>query len=110
MEQNPHTVFFYMIGCPHCEHARPIWEQVKKDIPNGEKVLEIESANVPPELRSRVQGFPRFERTDMKGVLIVEVEGAPSNADDLRSKLKLKKKSTRKGGGRTRRKRYTRRR
>ena len=89
-----------------------MWEQVKKDVPAGEAVLEIESANVPAELRSRVQGFPRFERTDVKGVLIVEVEGAPSSADDLRSKLKLKKKakSTRKGGRRALRKRYTRRR
>lgn len=88
-----------------------MWEQVKKDVPPGEAVLEIESANVPPELKSRVQGFPRFERTDVKGILIVEVEGAPASADDLRSKLKLKKKkSARKGRGRTLRKRYTRRR
>lgn len=112
MDQNPHVVFFYMIGCPHCERARPMWDQVKKDVPNGEKVLEIESANVPLELRSRVQGFPRFERTDVNGILIVEVEGAPMSADDLRSKLKLKKKSksTRKGRRRTLRKRYSRRR
>ena len=89
-----------------------MWDQVKKDVPNGEKVLEIESANVPLELRSRVQGFPRFERTDVNGILIVEVEGAPMSAEDLRSKLKLKKKSksTRKGRRRTLRKRYSRRR
>jgi thiol-disulfide isomerase/thioredoxin len=112
MQQNPHTVFFYMIGCPHCDRARPMWEQIKKDVPSGEAVLEIESANVPDELRSRVQGFPRFERTDVNGVLVVELEGAPASAEDLRKKLKLSKKtkSTRKGGRRARRKRYTRRR
>lgn len=111
MDKNPHVVFFYMIGCPHCERARPMWEQVKKDIPAGEKVLEIEANELTPDLQSRVQGFPRFERTDMNGILIVAVDGAPASADDLRSKLKLKKKkSTRKGGRRTRRARHTRRR
>lgn len=107
LQTNPHVVFFYMDGCPHCVRARPMWDKVKKDIPAGIAVLEIESANVPAELRSRVQGFPRFERTDDSGALIVEVEGAPASPDDLRKKLKL---GSRKGGRRTRRKRYTRRR
>jgi|694.fasta_scaffold00948_48 hypothetical protein len=97
--QNPHTVFFFMIGCPHCDRARPIWDSIKSEIPDN--VMEIESANVPAEMRSRVQGFPRFERTNEKGILIVEVEGAPKNADDLRKKLKLRKK-----GGRRRTRHY----
>lgn len=111
MNQNPHTVFFYMIGCPHCERTRPIWEKVKKDLPAGEAVLELEANELPPDLQSRVQGFPRFERTDVKGMIIAEVDGAPADEADLRKKLKVgKKKSTRKGGRRTRRVRYTRRR
>jgi hypothetical protein len=113
MEANPHVVFFYMIGCPHCEHARPMWEQVKREVPVGVTVLEFESANLPEEARSRVQGFPRFERTDGTGVIIAMVEGAPKNVEDLRKKLKLKKKGsarTRKGGRRARRDGRTRRR
>lgn len=112
MDKNPHVVFFYMIGCPHCDRTRPIWNQIKKDIPASETVLEIEANDVPEDLRSRVQGFPRIERTNVQGILIAEVEGAPVDADELRKKLKLgkKKKSTRKGGRRTRRPRYTRRR
>jgi len=97
LSKNPHTVFFFMIGCPHCDRARPIWESIKSEIPDA---MEIESADVPAEARSRVSGFPRFERTNSKGVLIIEVEGAPADADDLRKKLKLGKK------GRGRRTRY----
>ena len=102
-----------MIGCPHCERARPMWEKVKQDIPAGEGAVEMEANELPPELQSRVQGFPRFERTDVKGVMVAVVDGAPASEDDLRSKLKLKKKkraSTRKGGRRSRRVRHTRRR
>jgi hypothetical protein len=97
LQKNPHTVFFFMIGCPHCDHARPIWDSVKGEIPGN--VLEVESNDVPAEMRSRVQGFPRFERTNEHGAIIVEVEGAPKDADDLRKKLKL---GRRKKGGRTR--------
>lgn len=32
MDKNPHVVFFYMNGCPHCIHARPMWEAVKSDL------------------------------------------------------------------------------
>jgi thiol-disulfide isomerase/thioredoxin len=115
MEANPHVVFFYMIGCPHCEHARPMWEAVKREVPSDIKVLEFESANLPEEARSRVQGFPRFERTDGTGVIIAMVEGAPKSAEELKTKLKLKKEKgsgrrTRKGGRRARRARHTRRR
>ena len=96
--RNPHTVFFFMIGCPHCDRARPIWDSIKSEIPG--EVLEIESKDVGEEDRSRIQGFPRFERTDDSGVRIVEIEGAPKDADDLRKKLKLGRRK--KGGRRTR--------
>jgi thiol-disulfide isomerase/thioredoxin len=108
--QNPHTVFFYMIGCPHCERARPMWEEVKKDIPSNEKVFEIESSNVPPEMQSRVRGFPRFERTNPRGALIIQFDGAPESTYDLRKKLRLRKTSTRKRRLSTRRNKRTRRR
>lgn len=97
LSKNPHTVFFFMIGCPHCDRARPIWDSIKSEIPNP---LEIEAADVPVDAKSRVSGFPRFERTDQKGLMIVAVEGAPADAADLRKKLKLGKK----GGGRRTRK------
>ena len=98
LESNPHTVFFFMIGCHHCDRARPIWESIKGEIPG--EVLEIESNDVDNEARSRVRGFPRFERTNERGVRIVEFEGAPIDAADLRKKLKLGRRK--KGGRRTR--------
>lgn len=106
MEKNPHIVFFYMIGCPHCEHARPMWESMKKDIPSGIAVVEIESAEAP----SRVQGYPRFERTDESGGIIAVVEGAPSSSQDLKKKLKIKKSGGTRRRRSTRRLRHTRRR
>lgn len=107
--KNPHIVFFYMNGCPHCERTRPLWDEVKKDIPPGIAVLEVEAMELSPEDQSRVQGFPRIERTSENGTIVVTIEGAPANAEELRKKLKV---SRRRGASRRRtlRKRNTRRR
>jgi hypothetical protein len=32
MDTNPHVVFFYMNGCPHCIHARPLWDAIQGDL------------------------------------------------------------------------------
>lgn len=104
MNKNPHVVFFYSPSCPHCIRTRPMWEAVKPEIEaEGLIPLEYSMDNVPPEAEARIEGVPRMERTNHMGAIVVVVEGAPRDVEDLRRKLKLKKrKSTRKGGRRTR--------
>lgn len=107
MNKNPHVVFFYSPSCPHCIRTRPMWEAIKPEIEaEGLVPLEYSMDNVPPEAEARIEGVPRMERTSHTGAIVVVVEGAPRDVEDLRRKLKLKKrKSTRKGGRRALRRR-----
>lgn len=45
-----------------------------------------------------VTGFPTLQKTNSSGVVVVTIEGAPKNEEELRTKLGLKKKK--KGSGR----------
>lgn len=100
--KQPVIVFFYMIGCPHCEHMKPTWEKFKsKAKSRGVSVQEIESSNVKPE--DNVQGFP----TVVKKVSGKEVKRLTGSQEAAALEALLSK--TR--GGRTiRRRRITRRR
>lgn len=61
-----------------------------------------------------ITGFPTLQKTDSSGVVVVTIEGAPKNEEELRTKLGLKKKKKgglrRKTRGRARRNLRTRRR
>lgn len=102
MEQNPHVVFFFMNGCPHCEHTRPMWDAVKGDIEaEGMKALEFEASSMPAGVD--VTGFPNIQKTDASGVVVVTIEGSPKNEQELRSKLGLKSKKKKGSSRKTRR-------
>ena len=45
MSSRPTVVYFYMIGCPHCEAMRPAMDQAKKMM-KGVIIEEKESAQV----------------------------------------------------------------
>ena len=49
------VVYFYMIGCPHCEAMRPAWEDAKKSMKNV-RLSEKEAASVTA--GDGVQSFP----------------------------------------------------
>jgi len=49
------VVYFYMIGCPHCEAMRPAWEDAKKKL-KSVTVREKEANDVDP--MEGVQSFP----------------------------------------------------
>jgi hypothetical protein len=108
IKPDPHIVYMYKNGCPHCERATPLWKDATKQVPPGIAVIEIEANDLPQEVQSRVEGFPRFERTGPDGVIVIEFEGAPMTAKELKKKLKLHSKGAgtrRRGRGRKTRRR-----
>ncbi len=50
-----------------------------------------------------ITGFPTLQKTDASGVVVVTIEGAPKNEEELRTKLGLKKKKKKGSGRKTRR-------
>ena len=54
----PVAIFFYMIGCPHCDDMKSKWDDLEKEV-GGTTFCKIESAKVPKEMG--ITGFPHFE-------------------------------------------------
>lgn len=85
-------VFFHMTGCPHCIRTRPFWNQLKKTkLSRKYKFAEIESAEVPDELREQknISGYPHFLiRTDGHEL---SSPGSKSSLNELMSGLHLTK-------------------
>ena len=87
MSKRTAVVYFYMIGCPHCEAMRPAWNDAKKSM-KGMEVKEKESREVGSE--DGVQSFPtvvvykngkevkRIEGSREKGIQIVKELGLRS--------------------------------
>jgi thiol-disulfide isomerase/thioredoxin len=89
----PTAIFFYMVGCPHCDKMKKPWDDLEKEIPHTD-FCKIESAKVPPEMG--ISGFPHFEVHDKSKKKVV---------DGSSSKAELKKKLFGTGGRRRTRRR-----
>ncbi len=98
MSKRTSVVYFYMIGCPHCEAMRPAWEDAKKKLKKGGmEVKEIESKQVGP--MDRVQSFPTVVAYK-NGQEAGRMEGSRDKGSEIVSELGLK------GGGSRRRRTY----
>ena len=91
LKHRPLLVLFYMDGCSHCEANKPKWDELKKKYRNI-RVVEIESANVPPE--EGVNGFPTMKYKPLRGRERV-LSGQQSSASDIARKLGLVNRNTR---------------
>ena len=49
---------YYMNGCPACEMSKKPWDEFKGKKKSNVKVVEIESANLPPS--ANVKAFPTY--------------------------------------------------
>jgi glutaredoxin len=89
LNQTNIIIYFFMIGCPHCEKTKPVWDQFKKEDPEY-KYVEIESADVPDEKKSElgIEGFPHFLKIDSKGKK-KSVSGSKSTVQELKNAFKL---------------------
>jgi len=61
--KEPVVIFFYMIGCPHCEAMKGSWENLKAKH-SDTKLVKVESQNVPKSLESKIGGFPHFMKIE----------------------------------------------
>jgi len=95
--KRPVLVLFYMIGCPHCEANKTAWEEVKKDVPEGTDVLEIEADATPDE--EGVSGFPTMKYKKEDGSEKI-ASGKKSSGKEIADDLEL---GLAKGGSRRRR-------
>ena len=98
MSKRTAVVYFYMIGCPHCEAMKPAWEDAKKKM-KGVDVKEKEARDVGPE--DGVQSFPTIV-VMKKGKEVKRIEGKRSTGGEIIQELKLR-------GGRSHRRRTHRR-
>lgn len=98
MSKRTAVVYFYMIGCPHCEAMKPAWEEAKKKM-KGVDIQEKESKDVGPE--DGVQSFPTIVMMK-NGKEIKRMEGKRSTGGEIVKELGLT-------GGRSRRSRTHRR-
>ena len=87
------VIYFYMIGCPHCEHMRPAWNDAKKKM-KGVEVKEKESQEV--ENGDSVQSFPTIVLYK-NGKEVKRMEGSREKGDDILKELKLSRGSPRRG-------------
>lgn len=96
MSKRTSVVYFYMIGCHHCEAMRPAWEDAKKKLKKGGvEVQEKESRQVGP--TDGVSGFPTVVKYE-GGQEVKRIEGERDKGDEIVSELGL-----RRGGARRRR-------
>lgn len=101
MSGRPTVVFFYMIGCPHCEVMRPAWNDAKGKMKNVH-IEEKEARQVGSE--DGVQSFPTII-LKKNGKEIKRIEGERHSASEIMKDLGIRK--SRRGGTR-RHVRYTR--
>lgn len=82
--KEPVVIFFYMIGCPHCEAMKDPWENLKAKH-SDTKLVRVESQNVPKSLEGEINGFPHFMKIK-HGKKVVSVGGSMPE-DALETKL-----------------------
>jgi thiol-disulfide isomerase/thioredoxin len=95
MSKRTTVVYFYMIGCPHCEAMRPAWEDAKKKLKKGGmEVNEKESKQVGP--MDGVQSFPTVVAYKA-GEEVKRIEGSRDKGNEIVSELGLQRGSSRRG-------------
>lgn len=86
MSKKTTVVYFYMIGCPHCEAMRPAWNDAKMKLKAKADVKEVESTNVSP--TDNVSSFPTIVvRKDGKEVK--RLEGSRKTGGEITKELAL---------------------
>ena len=79
------VVYYYMIGCPHCEAMQPAWEDAKKKLKKGGvEVSEKESQQVTP--MDSVQSFPTLVMSK-SGKEVKRIEGSRESGKQIVSEL-----------------------
>ena len=78
-------VYFYMIGCPHCEDMRPAWDNAKKKMKQVD-VKEKESRDV--QMSDGVQSFPTIVLYK-NGKEVKRIEGSRNKGGQILSELGL---------------------
>ena len=96
-KSKPTVVFFYMIGCPHCEVTRPAWNDAKKKM-KGVKIEEKESKQVGS--ADNVSSFPTIVMKQ-DGKEVKRIDGSRTDGGAILSELGLSGRSS--GGRRTHR-------
>jgi len=86
-------VYFYMIGCPHCEAMRPAWNDAKKKLKDKADVKEVESRDVKSD--DNVSSFPTIV-VRKEGKEVKRMEGSRESGGEIAKELAL-------GGGRSKR-------
>ena len=94
--RRPVLVFFYMIGCPHCEATKPAWDKAKREVPSETEILEIDAEATPED--EGVSGFPTMRYVDRSGKK-KEISGEKTDGQEILNELEVSKK----GGSRRRR-------
>ena len=93
MSKRTSVVYFYMIGCPHCEAMRPAWEDAKKKLKKGgAEVKEKESQQVSP--ADGVSSFPTVVAYK-GGQEEKRIEGSRESGDAIVSELGLQRAGAR---------------
>ncbi len=85
MSKRTAVVYFYMIGCPHCEAMRPAGEEAKKKM-KGMDIREKESKDVGPE--DGVQSFPTIV-VRKNGKEVKRLEGSRQSGGEIVKELNL---------------------
>jgi thiol-disulfide isomerase/thioredoxin len=93
MSSRPTVVYFYMIGCPHCEAMRPAMDQAKKMM-KGVDIEEKESAQV--EDADGVSSFPTVI-LKKKGKEVKRIEGSRPDGGTIIKELGLKRGGSNRG-------------
>ena len=79
------VIYFYMIGCPHCEAMRPAWNNAKKKMKDVD-VKEKESRDVG--MNDGVQSFPTIVLYK-NGKEVKRIEGSREKSGQILSELGL---------------------
>lgn len=85
------VVYFYMIGCPHCEAMRPAWEDAKKSLKNKADIKEVESRDVM--MSDGVYSFPTVVLR-RNGKEVKRIEGKRKTGGEIIMALKLSRGDT----------------
>jgi thiol-disulfide isomerase/thioredoxin len=82
------VVYFFMVGCPHCEAMRPAWNDAKKQLKHV-KVEEKESKQVG--LDDGVQSFPTIV-VRKNGKEVKRLEGKRDSGKEIIEELGIRRR------------------
>ena len=95
MSKRTAVVYFYMLGCHHCEAMRPAWNDAKKKLKKGGvSVEEKESKQVSP--NDGVSSFPTVV-VSKNGEEVKRIEGSRESGNEIVKELGLSKGGSRRG-------------